>query len=120
MLAGGRDDKEMTTAHNPAGVLERAGLSAARVTDWEASAPGPDLSFRAAADAVGVFLTRGQEFTQRLPGPARGTADERAAREAITAMMNGARETFLRCHAEDLYDALTDRCTKSLTNGFTL
>ncbi len=114
MLAGGRDDKEMTTAHNPVGVLERAGLSAARVTDWEASAPGPDLSFRAAADAVGVFLTRGQEFTQRLPGPARGTADERAAREAITAMMNGARETFLRCHAEDLYDALTDRCTKSL------
>jgi thioesterase DpgC len=104
----------MSTAQIPADALERAGLSPAAVAEWAASAPGPGLSFRAAADAVGVFLTRGHELTQRLPGPAQGTADERAARAAIAETMNQAREAFLRAHAEDLYDALTDRCTKPL------
>ena len=104
----------MTTAQIPADALERAGLSPAAVAEWAASAPGPGLSFRAAADAVGVFLTRGHELTRRLPGPAQGTADERAARAAIAETMNEARETFLHAHAEDLYDALTDRCTKPL------
>ena len=104
----------MTTAQIPADALERAGLSPAAVAEWAASAPGPGLSFRAAADTVGVFLIRGHELTQRLPGPAQGTADERAARAAIAETMNEARETFLRAHAEDLYDALTDRCTKPL------
>jgi (3,5-dihydroxyphenyl)acetyl-CoA 1,2-dioxygenase len=112
--ASGGDDDEMTTAQIPADALERAGLSAAAVAEWEASAPGPGLSFRAAADAVSVFLTRGHDLTQRLPGPARGTADERAARAALAGTMNQARESFLRAHAEDLYDALTDRCTRSL------
>ena len=104
----------MTTAQIPAAALERAGLSPAAVAEWAASAPGPGLSFRGAADAVGVFLTRGHDLTQRLPGPAQGTADERAARAAIAETMNEARETFLRVHAEDLYDELTDRCTKPL------
>ncbi|HEY2693756.1 MAG TPA: enoyl-CoA hydratase/isomerase family protein [Streptosporangiaceae bacterium] len=104
----------MTTAQIPADALERAGLSPAAVAEWAASAPGPGLSFRAAADAEGVFLTRGHELTRRLPGPAQGTADERAARAAIAETLNEAREIFLRAHAEDLYDALTDRCTKPL------
>jgi thioesterase DpgC len=112
--ASGGDDDEMTTAQIPADALERAGLSPAAVAEWAASAPGPGLSFRAAADAEGVFLTRGHELTRRLPGPAQGTADERAARAAIAETLNEARETFLRAHAEDLYDALTDRCTKPL------
>jgi thioesterase DpgC len=112
--ASGGDDDEMSTAQIPADALERAGLSPAAVAEWAASAPGPGLSFRAAADAVGVFLTRGHELTRRLPGPAQGTADERAARAAIAETLNEARETFLRAHAEDLYDALTDRCTKPL------
>jgi (3,5-dihydroxyphenyl)acetyl-CoA 1,2-dioxygenase len=112
--ASGGDDDEMTTAQIPDDALERAGLSPAAVAGWAASAPGPGLSFRATANAVGVFLTRGHELTRRLPGPAQGTADERAARAAIAETMNEARETFLRAHAEDLYDALTDRCTKPL------
>src|SRR5215472_7924720 len=51
---------------------------------------------------------------QRLPGPTRRTAGERAAREAIARMMDGARESFLRAHAAGLYDAVTGRCTRSL------
>jgi thioesterase DpgC len=104
----------MTTASFPAEVLERAGLPAAEAGDWAASAPGPHASFGAAADAVSAFLARGQGLSQRLPRPGRATAGERAARAAISAMMDGARESFLRSHAADLYDAVTGRCTRSL------
>ena len=98
----------MTTAHLPEGLLERAGLSASDVAGWAAAAPGPGGSLRAATEAVSGFLARGQALARRLPGPGRGTPDEQAARQAIAGIMNGAREEFLREHAADLYDALTD------------
>ncbi len=104
----------MTTAHLPEGLLERAGLSASDVADWAAAAPAPGGSFRPAAGALGVFLARGQALARRLPGPARGTPDEQAARQAIAGAMNDARDGFLRSHAADLYDALTGRCTRPL------
>jgi len=106
----------MTTAHLPEGLLERAGLSAADVAGWAAPAPAPGGSFRAAADALSGFLARGQALARRLPGPgpARGTPDEQAARHAIAGIMNGARDAFLRSHAADLYDALTDHCARWL------
>jgi (3,5-dihydroxyphenyl)acetyl-CoA 1,2-dioxygenase len=109
----------MTTAHLPEGLPGlpgRAGLSAADVADWAAAAPVPlpDGSFQAAAGALGVFLARGQALARRLPGPARGSPDEQAARQAITGVMNDARDGFLRSHAADLYDVLTGRCTRPL------
>ncbi|HEX4661175.1 MAG TPA: hypothetical protein VH307_27600, partial [Streptosporangiaceae bacterium] len=104
----------MTTAPVPAEVLEHAGLPAAEVGDWTASTPGPDSSFEARAEAVSAFLARGQGLIQRLPGPARRTAGEREACAAIAAMMDDARESFLRSHAAGLYDAVTGRCTRSL------
>jgi len=94
-------------------VLTRAGLPAAEVADWTVP-PDPGGSFRAAAGTVSLFLTRGQALARRLPGPAHGTADDRAAREAIAGVMNAARGSFLRSHAAGLYDVVTDRCTRSL------
>jgi thioesterase DpgC len=110
-------DGRMTTARLPAAVLARAGLPAAEVADWSASAPGPQDSFPAAAGAVSVYLGRGQALTRRLPAPAACTADERAAREAIGGIMNGAREHFLRSHTAALYDALTAGRTRPLRLG---
>src|SRR2546430_3863822 len=107
----------MTTTRLPAAVLARAGLSGAEVGDWSASAPGPQDSFPAAAEAVSAFLGRGQALTRRLPAPAACTADERAAREAIGAVMNGAREHFLRAQTATLYDALTVSRTRPLRLG---
>ena len=78
------------------------------------TAPGRRGSFGAAAGAVSAFLIRGQALVRRLPAPTACTADEHAAREAIAALMNGARETFLSSHAADLYDALTGRRTRPL------
>jgi (3,5-dihydroxyphenyl)acetyl-CoA 1,2-dioxygenase len=49
-----------------------------------------------------------------LPGPARRTAVERSAAAAIAAIMDGARERFLRSHAAALYDAVTGGRTRSL------
>jgi thioesterase DpgC len=107
----------MTPAHLPAELLERAGLSAAAGADWAASAPDWRGSLTAAAGALSVFLSRGQALIRRLPAPAACTADERAAREAIGEVMNGAREHFLRSHAAALYDALTTDRTRSLRLG---
>jgi thioesterase DpgC len=95
-----------------ADVLTRAGLSAAEVEAWEASWPSGRGTFPAAADAVSTFLTRGQALIRRLPAQARCTDGERAARDAVTHLMNHARENFLRSHAADLYDAVTDRCAR--------
>jgi (3,5-dihydroxyphenyl)acetyl-CoA 1,2-dioxygenase len=106
----------MTTAGFPTELLERAGLPASEVAAWAASAPAPlpGESLRAAADAAGEFLVRGQDLARRLPENARCTPDERAARQAITGALDDARDTFLRTHAAEVYDALTDRCTKPL------
>jgi (3,5-dihydroxyphenyl)acetyl-CoA 1,2-dioxygenase len=101
-------------------LLERAGLPASGVADWAAAAPAagtgpvPGGSFRAEADAVSAFLTRGQDLIRRLAAPARRTPDERAADEAISGILDNTRDTFLRAHAADVYDALTDRCTRPL------
>jgi (3,5-dihydroxyphenyl)acetyl-CoA 1,2-dioxygenase len=108
----------MTTVELPTAVLERAGLPASDVAVWAESAPAaapvPGGSLRAAADAAGAFLVRGQDLARRLPENARCTPGERAAREAMAGVLDNARDTFLRAHAADVYDALTDRCTKPL------
>ena len=88
----------MTTAHLP------AGLSAPDLTDWASSPPVADGPFRPVSQAVSAFLVRGQELASRLPD----------ARGAINAIMNGARDAYLRAHAAGLYDALTGRCTRPL------
>jgi thioesterase DpgC len=105
----------MTTAHFPDGLLERAGLAADDVAQWvTAPAPaGPD-DYPAAARAASAFLTRGDDLLQRLPAPAGSTDDERAAREAITRLMNRARDDFLRSHTAGLYDDLTGHGTRWL------
>jgi (3,5-dihydroxyphenyl)acetyl-CoA 1,2-dioxygenase len=105
----------MTTMRFPAGVLEQAGLPASEVADWAAAAPQPGTGpLQSAAAAASAFLTRGQGLAARLPEPARAAPQERAARQAITGIMNGARDTFLRSHAAGLYDQLTGHCTKAL------
>ena len=107
----------MTTPPLPAAVLARAGLPAAEVAGWSASALGPQDSFPAAAEAVSAFLVRGQALARRLPAPAACTADERAAREVIGGAMNGTREHFLLAHTAALYDALTAGRTRPLRLG---
>lgn len=108
----------------PAGLLERAGLGGAEAEAWAGSAHGVEPAWsplreplQAAEEAVSRFLTRGQTLAGRLPAPARCTADERAAREAITNSLNSARERFLRSHARDLYDQITRHRSRWLRLG---
>lgn len=88
----------MTTAHLP------AGLSAPDLTDWASSQPAADGPFGPVSQAVSAFLVRGQELAGRRPD----------ARSAISEIMNGARDAYLRVHAAGLYDALTGRCSRPL------
>jgi (3,5-dihydroxyphenyl)acetyl-CoA 1,2-dioxygenase len=101
----------VTTDPFPAALLERAGLPASDVAGWAASAPAPGAgdSLRAAADAAGGFLVRGQDLARRLPRPSRRTPDERTAGQAIAGILDNCRDTFLRWHAAEVYDALTER-----------
>jgi (3,5-dihydroxyphenyl)acetyl-CoA 1,2-dioxygenase len=103
----------MTTAPFPAGLIERAGLPAAEFTAWAATSPR-DGAFNVAIENVRAFLARGQDLLGRLPAAAHGTADERTAREAVTGLMNSARDDFLRVHAGALYDAVTDRRARAV------
>lgn len=88
----------MTTAHLP------PGLSTPDLTDWASSQPAADGPFGPVTQAVSAFLVRGQELAGRLPD----------ARAAISEVLNGARDAYLRSHAAGLYDALTDRCARPL------
>lgn len=103
----------MTTADVPSEVLEGAGLPA-EAASWAASAPESRGSFDGAAYAVGRFLSAGQALIARLPEPARRSDNERAARDAIAGKLDGARESFLRGHAAELYDAITSRRSRFL------
>jgi thioesterase DpgC len=88
----------MTMAHLP------AGLSTPDLTDWASSQPAADGPFGPVTQAVSAFLVRGQELAGRLPD----------ARAAISEVLNGARDAYLRSHAAGLYDALTGRCARPL------
>jgi enoyl-CoA hydratase/carnithine racemase len=88
----------MTTAHLP------AGLSAPDLTDWASAQPTADGPFRPVSQNVSAFLVRGQELAGRIP----------EARGAISEILNGARDAYLRKHAASLYDALTGGCARPL------
>lgn len=104
----------MTTTPVPDEVLTRAGLPAAEAAAWAASAPDPRGPLDAAAAALSLFLAAGQALRSRLPGRAHRSADERAAHDVLVTALDQARDSFLREHAETLYDELTGGCTRSL------
>ena len=104
----------MTSTPVPAELLGRAGLPAAEVAGWATAVPDPHGPLDAAASALSRFLSAGQALSRRLPDRAHRSADEQAAREAIAAAMDGARDSFLAVHAEALYDVLTGGHTRSL------
>lgn len=104
----------MTTTPVPDEVLTRAGLPAAEAAAWAASAPDPRGPLDAAAAALSLFLAAGQALRSRLPGRVHRSADEQAAHDVLVTALDRARDSFLREHAETLYDELTGGCTRSL------
>ena len=104
----------MTTTPVPAELPGRAGLPAAGVAAWAAALPDPRGPLDAAAVALSQFLAAGQALSSRLLARAHRSADEQAARDVLVTAMDGARDGFLRVHADALYDALTGGYTRSL------
>jgi (3,5-dihydroxyphenyl)acetyl-CoA 1,2-dioxygenase len=99
-----------------ADVLERAGLPAEQSRAWTSREPGFGGPLDAAGPALTEFLALGEALRSRLPGPGDpGRTDAvQAARDAIAAAMNAARDEFLSVHAAALYDALTDGRSRSM------
>ncbi len=104
----------MTTTPVPEEVLGRAGLPAAEAVAWAATVPDPHGPLDGAAAALSQFLAAGQALRGRLPGRAHRSADEQAAAALLDTVMDGARDSFLRQHAEALYDVLTGSRTRPL------
>jgi thioesterase DpgC len=94
-------------------VLGRAGLPESEARAWIASAPAAEEPVGPASRRVSDFLSRGQSLSARLPARARRTDDEQLAFSTILVALSGARESYLRRHVVELYDALTSGCTKA-------
>lgn len=104
----------MTTTPVPDELLGRAGLPAAEAAAWAAAVPDPRGPLDAAAAALSLFLAAGQALSSRLPDRAHRSAGEQAAHDVLRTALDGARDSFLRVHAEALYDVLTGGRTRSL------
>ena len=93
----------------PLDVLRASGLAEDELAAWVAAAPpGSHGAFDADAKATSAFLERGERLVASLPARPKRDERERVAAAAIIAALHDARETFLRAHAERLYDVLTD------------
>jgi thioesterase DpgC len=104
----------MSISDLPTGALERAGLPGAEVQEWARSTPAPGDAFEPAAESLSVFLRRGVRLSDRLPPVAKRSQTERAAAAALTDALTDARVAWLQAHTGQLYDDLTDRCSRPL------
>jgi thioesterase DpgC len=98
----------------PGELLSRAGLPADGAAAWAAAVPDPHRPLDAAAAALSQFLAAGQALRSRLPGRAGRSAGQQAAADVLMTALDEARDSFLRVHADALYDALTGGRTRSL------
>jgi enoyl-CoA hydratase/carnithine racemase len=96
--------------------LLACGLGGAELAAWAALRPPDQVggSFDDDARALSAYLRAGQVLREALPArPARGMP-EQAAVDALDAELAGARERFLRAHAEALYRELTGDLSQAL------
>jgi (3,5-dihydroxyphenyl)acetyl-CoA 1,2-dioxygenase len=97
-------------------ILERAGLPLTEARGWASQRPDFGGALDAAGQELGRFVAAGDALASRLPGPGEPgrSPDEQAARQAIAAAMDDARDDFLAAHAVAFYDALTAGRSRSL------
>ena len=95
--------------------LTAAGLPSGEVERWRSAQPslaGParasESSLAGDAQALELFVERGDGLVSRLPGKSRRTPGEQAAASLVYAALRRARLEFLRSHAEPVYARLTD------------
>ena len=66
------------------------------------------------AEATTAFLAHGARLLERLPPRARRDEAQQAAATALAGTLNDARERFLRAHAEEVYETLTDGLSRAV------
>jgi thioesterase DpgC len=78
------------------------------------SAPRLEGRFDLDAEATSDFLTHGVRLLEQLPPRPDRDGAQRASAETMSTALDEAREQFLRAHAEELYDALTDGLSRPM------
>ena len=104
----------MSITDLPTDALERAGLPGHEVQEWARSTPVAGEAFEPAAESLSVFLRRGVRLADRLPPVAKRSPTERAAAAALTDALSDARVAWLQAHTAQLYDDLTEGCSRPL------
>src|SRR6478672_757184 len=92
--------------------FERAGLSPKAVNAWQKASFRPGGNFKRDVVAATKYWRAGAELLAKLPGKPKRSAAQKQAAEAILRDCRGAREDFLKSHAETVYRKLT----KNLAN----
>ena len=75
---------------------------------WAASAPDVTGPLAQVTEAVCAYLSRGDELVAALPPRTARTQSEADAATALASALDGMRASFLRIHAAEIYDTLTD------------
>ena len=92
----------------PGGGFEAAGFSRAGIESWRASAPDLAAPLAQISTAASAYFARGEELLAALPARPSRTPSEAEAAAALKASMDEVRAGFLRAHADEVYDTLTD------------
>ena len=103
----------MTSATESALALMRAaGLPDEEAREWSDAFPAATGEYESDARRYGAFWRRSAALLQRLPPKPRRNEAEQAAAEALLTVARGSRESFLAAHVDEVYDLLTERCSK--------
>ncbi|HEY2594156.1 MAG TPA: enoyl-CoA hydratase/isomerase family protein, partial [Chloroflexota bacterium] len=94
--------------------IDGAGLASEELRRFSELNPARSFGASLASDAHAAsrFFLAGQALIDRLPERAWRSAAEQAAAEALHRDLRATRTAFLRRHAADLYDSLTDGRTR--------
>jgi (3,5-dihydroxyphenyl)acetyl-CoA 1,2-dioxygenase len=91
-------------------ILRAAGVPEEAVREWSQAIPAESGEYRADIAAYSRFWALSARLAQTLPAKPRRNDAEGAAAAALFVTSRAARELFLKSHAEQIYDGLTQRC----------
>jgi len=102
------------TAQPSTAILRAAGLPEQTARDWARAHPTATGVYKSEVQSYSAFWALSKQLLAALPDKPKRHDAERAAAEALLDASRASREHFLGAHVEQIYDALTARCTKFL------
>jgi thioesterase DpgC len=93
-------------------LMRAAGLPDEEAREWSDAVQAGTGEYESDARRYGAFWHRSAALLERLPPKPRRNGAEQAAAGALLTAARGSRESFLAAHVDEVYDRLTERCSK--------